>query len=99
MAASCLASNTRGTLTGRPARGFNNRTIHDLGPMTADAPEFPSAATALDPLRAHAEAKGLGDFSPLWAGQAVALGREMPAADLTRRLVSEAFGVPGALNR
>jgi nitronate monooxygenase len=61
-------------LIGRPARGFYNRAIQDLAPMAADAPEFPSAATALASLRAHAEAQGLCDFSPLWAGQAAALG-------------------------
>ena len=85
-------------LTGRPARGFYNRAIQDLGPMAADAPEFPSAATALAPLRVHAEAKGSGDFSPLWAGQAAALGRTMRAQDLTRSLALEALAVVKALN-
>jgi hypothetical protein len=32
-----------------------------------------------------------GDFSPLWAGQAAALGRAMPAAKLTRTLAAEAL--------
>ncbi len=85
-------------LTGRPARGFYNRAIQDLGPMAADAPEFPSAATALAPLRVRAEAKGSGDFSPLWAGQAAALGRTMRAQDLTRSLALEALAVVKALN-
>jgi nitronate monooxygenase len=53
-------------------------------------PEFPLAAGALQPLRAKAEAQGSGDFSPLWSGQAVALGREIGAAELTQKLAAEA---------
>jgi len=77
-------------VTGRPARGFDNRVMRDLGPMANIAPAFPLAANALAPLRAKAEAAGSGDFSPLWAGQAAALGRELPAGELTRTLAAEA---------
>jgi nitronate monooxygenase len=45
----------------------------------------------LAPLKAAAEAKGDADFTALWSGQAAALGREMPAAELTRRLMQEAL--------
>ncbi len=55
------------------------------------APEFPLAAGALAPLRAKAEAQGSGDFSPMWAGQAAALGRAMPAGQLTKTLAAEAL--------
>jgi nitronate monooxygenase len=44
----------------------------------------------LQPLRAKAEAQGSGDFSPMWSGQATALGREMGAGELTRTLAAEA---------
>lgn len=77
--------------TGRPARGLINRAMSELGPIAADAPEFPLAATALGPLRAKQEAEGSGDFTPLWSGQAAALGREMPAAALTKQLAQEAL--------
>jgi nitronate monooxygenase len=77
-------------MTGRPARGLLNRVMRELGPLAADVPAFPGAATPLAPLRAKAEEAGLGDFSPLWAGQAVALGRAMGAGELTRALVKEA---------
>ena len=40
--------------------------------------------------RAAAEAKGLGDFTTLWSGQAAALGREMSSGDLTRTIVEAA---------
>ncbi|MDR3416008.1 MAG: nitronate monooxygenase family protein [Nevskia sp.] len=75
--------------SGRPARGIVNRLMRELGPMSAAAPAFPLAGSALTPLRAKAEAAGSGDFQSLWAGQAAALGREMSATELTRRLAEE----------
>ena len=72
--------------TGRPARGIVNRVIRELGPMNDAAPAFPLAASALAPLRAKAEAKGSGDFSPLWSGQNATGCKEMPAGELTQAL-------------
>jgi nitronate monooxygenase len=77
-------------MTGRPARGVMNRVMRELGPINPVAPEFPLAAGALAPLRAKAEASGSSDFSPLWSGQAAALGRPMPARELTQTLALEA---------
>lgn len=77
-------------ITGRPARAIVNRIVRELGPMNPDAPAFPHAATPLMPLRAAAESHGSGDFSPMWSGQAAALGRSLPAAALTRQLIEEA---------
>jgi nitronate monooxygenase len=77
-------------MTGRPARGFVNRVMRELGPISPAAPAFPLAGGALAPLAAKAQAQGSGDFSSMWAGQAVGLGRELPAADLTRALVQDA---------
>ena len=73
-------------MTGRPARGIQNRVMREVGPVSPDAPAFPHAATALGPLRARAEAGGRGDFSPLWAGQHAPRCLAIPAAELTRRL-------------
>jgi nitronate monooxygenase len=75
--------------TGRPARGIVNRMIRELGPISAVAPAFPLAATAVAPLRARAEAQGSGDFSALWAGQNASGCREVAAGDLTRALVAD----------
>ena len=72
--------------TGRPARGIVNRLMRDVGPLRADLPSFPLAASALAPLRARAEAQGSSDFSPLWAGQNVSGCQRIPAGDLTRSL-------------
>ena len=76
-------------MTGRPARGLVNRVMREIGPLNEVAPEFPLAAGALAPLRAKAEAQGSGDFTPMWAGEAAALGRAMPAAELVGVLVEE----------
>ena len=73
--------------TGRPARGIMNRIMRELGPISAVAPPFPLAFSAMAPLRAKAESVGSTDFSPLWAGQNTSGCRESPAATLTRELV------------
>lgn len=75
--------------SGREARGFRNRLINEIGPMNATAPPFPHASAALAPLRAHAEADGRGDYSPLWAGTGAARIRPEPATELTRRIAAE----------
>jgi nitronate monooxygenase len=84
-------------MTGRPARGVANRAMREIGPVSPDAPAFPHAATAFGPLKIAAEKLGKTDFTNLWAGQAVRLGREMPAADLTRALAGAALARLGAL--
>ena len=76
-------------MTGRPARGVINRVMREVGPVSADAPAFPYAAVALGPLKAAAEKLGRVDFTNLWAGQAVHLGGELPAAELTRKLAAD----------
>lgn len=78
-------------MTGRPARGVANRLMREVGPVSPDAPAFPHAATALAPLKAAAEKQGRVDFTNLWAGQSVTLGRQTGAADLTRALAAEAL--------
>ena len=79
--------------TGRPARGINNRIMRELGPMSDLAPRFPLAGGALMPLRAITDAQGNSDFSNLWSGQALRLGRHMPAEQLTRELVDRALAL------
>jgi nitronate monooxygenase len=78
-------------MTGRPARGVVNRAMREVGPISPDAPAFPHSATAFVPLRQAAEKLGKVDFTNLWVGQAVRLGREMPAAELTRALAGAAL--------
>lgn len=72
--------------TGRPARGIMNRIMREIGPVSEDAPAFPTAGGALMPLRAITEKAGRSDFSNMWAGQAAGLAREMSSAELTHYL-------------
>ena len=76
-------------ISGHPARGIMNRLMRELGPMSDLAPEFPLAAPAVTPLRAAAEARGLGDYSAMWAGQNTSGCKEIPAAELTRELAAD----------
>jgi nitronate monooxygenase len=78
-------------MTGRPARGVANRVMREVGPICPEAPAFPHSATALGPLKQAAEKLGKVDFTNLWAGQAVRLGREIPAAEATRALAGAAL--------
>ncbi|PAV47209.1 2-nitropropane dioxygenase [Pseudomonas sp. HAR-UPW-AIA-41] len=75
--------------SGRPARGIVNRMMRELGPLHPLAPAFPLATAGVAPLRATAEARGSGDFSPLWAGQNVSGCQAIPAAELTRALMAD----------
>lgn len=71
--------------TGRPARGIVNRLMREQE-AAGLAPAFPLAAAAIAPLRKAAEARGSGDFSPLWSGQNASGCRAVSAAELTRGL-------------
>ena len=75
--------------TGRPARGIVNRFMRTFGPLNDAAPRFPLATAAVAPLRAEAERRGRGDFSPLWAGQHPGGCRPVPASQLTRELAGK----------
>jgi nitronate monooxygenase len=81
--------------SGRPARGIANRIVREVGPLSPDAPDFPLAAAAVAPLRAASEKRGSLDYMQLWSGQAAALGRAMPAGDLTRTLAQETLALLG----
>lgn len=72
--------------TGRPARGIVNRVMREQGPISALAPAFPLATTAMAPLRAAAEKRGATDFTPLWSGQNASGCRSAPAAQIVAAL-------------
>jgi len=72
--------------SGRAARGIVNRVMRELGSLSTATPEFPLASAAMAPLRAAAEKRGRGDFSPLWCGQNPNGCTELPAAQLTEQL-------------
>jgi nitronate monooxygenase len=87
----CRETALTNVLSGRPARSIVNRLMREVGPMSDLVPDFPLAGSAFAPVRAKAEAEGAGDFSPLWSGQAAALGQEMPAGELTTQLAGAAL--------
>ena len=62
--------------------------MREKGPINPAVPQFPLATGAIAPLRAKAEARGSGDFSPLWSGQNASGCREIPAAQVTRELAA-----------
>ena len=64
--------------------------MRELGAINPDAPKFPLASGALASLRAAGEAKGSGDFSPLWSGEAGALAKAEDAGEATLRFWREA---------
>jgi nitronate monooxygenase len=86
-------------VSGRQARVFMNRIVREMGPFANGVPSFPLGATALAPLRAKAKERGSADFSALFAGQAAALSRELPAGDLTLKFAAEALERLGTLAR
>ncbi len=78
-------------LSGRPARAIVNRLIRETGPISSLAPAFPLASLATAPLRETAEAAGSSDYTAMYAGQAAALGRTLPAGELTKQIAAEAL--------
>ena len=69
--------------TGRRARGIVNRFMRDH----PDAPHaYPELHYATAPIRAAARQAGDPEAVNLWAGQAFALARELPAAELVATL-------------
>ena len=74
--------------TGRPARGLVNSWIEQSAGLADAIPPFPLATGALAPLRAAAEARGLNDFTPLWAGMRNEACHAVPAAHIVHALAA-----------
>jgi nitronate monooxygenase len=75
--------------TGRRARGLRTRFMTDIEQSGAPLLPYPLQMSLTTPLREAAVAQGSAEFSPFFAGQAAALHRALPAAELIRRLVRE----------
>ncbi|ENZ8366216.1 NAD(P)H-dependent flavin oxidoreductase [Klebsiella aerogenes] len=73
-------------ISGRPARCVKN-SWHEIG--EGEIPAYPLAYDAGKALATAAKAQGDHGFGAHWAGQGVAMIREMPAAELVRVLVKE----------
>ena len=74
--------------SGRPARARKNNYIESIADHRLPLPDFPTMYSLSEPLR-QASDEAL-DFRFLLYGQAAALNREMPAAELVQTLADEA---------
>lgn len=76
--------------SGRPARAKNNRYIEAMAERRTPLPDFPTMYGFTDPLMQASSNTGNLDFQFTLYGQAAALNRELPAADLMEHLIDEA---------
>lgn len=75
--------------SGKPARGLANRFMREMAARDAAQLAFPAQNLLTAPLRAAAAKAGNTDLVSMWCGQAVALSRELPAAQLIAALEAE----------
>jgi len=75
--------------SGKPARGIANRFMREMNVRNAAQLAFPAQNSITGKLRAASGMAGNPDFVALWAGQALALSRVLPAAELIARLEAE----------
>ncbi|HEX6319832.1 MAG TPA: nitronate monooxygenase [Burkholderiales bacterium] len=73
--------------TGKPARGLANRFMREMEAKPQLA--FPAQSYVTGKLRQTSATAGKPDFVALWAGQAAALSRALPAAELIKTLEYE----------
>ena len=73
--------------SGKPARGLANRFMREMEARPQLA--FPAQNSVTGKLRQASAKAGKPDFIALWAGQAAALSRALPAADLIKTLEQE----------
>ena len=85
--------------SGKPARGLANRFMREMNGCDAPQLPFPVQNQLTGPLRAAAAKAGNADFIAMWAGQGVALARELPAAELVRTLRDETLDAIDRLAR
>ena len=83
--------------SGRLARGIVNEFMRDLHDHEAAILPYPLQNALTRPLRTAAAARGDTRYLSLWAGQAAALARDLPAGELVRQLVREAAEVRARL--
>lgn len=85
------------SVSGRSARARRTRYAAEMEKSRMGLPDFPAMYALSQPLIEAGEARGTGDFAFHLYGQAAALNRELPAAELVRHLVAEAAAVFGSL--
>lgn len=83
--------------SGRLARGISNLFTESLKGHEALLLRYPAQNNLTRPMRAAAAKQGYADCISLWAGQAAPMAREMPAAELVRRLVTETEAIAASI--
>lgn len=83
------------SVTGRMARGIENRLMRDLRDVAV--PPYPVMHTLTADLRRAAALRDDPDLMSLWCGQGIRLGTELPAGELVRRLADDAAAAIGRL--
>ena len=79
--------------SGRPARGLENRYLHEMAGHEDTYPDFPILNTLTGPLRKASANQNNPDFMSLWSGQSAAMSRNLPASELIQLLVTETESV------
>jgi nitronate monooxygenase len=82
--------------SGRPARARNNRYIDTMAEHRSPVPDFPMMYGFTNPLLQAGAANDDPNYQFLLYGQAAALNRELPAAELVQTLIAEAQKVLGS---
>lgn len=77
------------SISGRYARGLENRFMHLMQDGESQVPPYPVQNALTTGIRAAAAAKGDTELMSLWAGTGVGRVRPMPAARLVEQLMAE----------
>ena len=85
------------TISGRPARAIVNRYITEMNESGAEPLAFPLQYSLSGPLNAASRKRDSSDLMVMWAGQAAALARPLPAGELLTKLADEAQAVIAAM--
>jgi nitronate monooxygenase len=76
-------------ITGRYARGIENRFMKQMEGVEADVPAYPVQNALTGSIRTEAAKRGDTELMSLWAGTGVAKSRAMPVAKLMETLLAE----------
>lgn len=82
-------------ISGRPARGLDNRFVRELAAFIEEVPDYPVAYDAGKALAAAAGAAGCHDFDAMWCGTGRVREAALPAADLVRAIADELAAAAG----
>lgn len=77
------------SFSGRAARGLRNHYVAAMEAHAAELPPYPILNALTAPLRRAAVQAGRGDLLSEWCGQAAAMARTLPAAELVAVLMDE----------